>query len=119
MDPKAKNSSNDDQIQNNLPASGPISSGHPEAAPIQEVERPVSDYTSYPAAPTSAPVIQSTPSVKISDDIASQPSLKSVKGNLIDLKATKEKFDKGDIKESGTWEAGVQVYDTGKQKKAD
>lgn len=116
MDPKAKDQQNPMQDQVVSQPASPVSSGHPEVGPIQEVERPVSDYSSYPAPPSNMPpVMQPTPTVKISDDIASTPSIKVANGlSLEDAMKAKD----GSIDQSVTWEANEVIKEDKKVKKA-
>ena len=109
------------QVQNSAIPASPVSSGNPETGPIVEVgEKKIADYSSFPQAPSDTPVLQPSPAIKIADDIASQPSLQSMRGNVINISEAREKFKKGDIHETGTWESGVIVLETDreKQKKA-
>ncbi len=106
------------QQQNTAPVViNPISSGNPEVGPIQEVEKPVSAYTSYPLPPANMPpIVKSSEIIKISDDVASQPSLKIVQGRMTVEEALKKQD--GPINQSVTWEANETLMEDKKIKKA-
>ena len=119
MDPKVKQAQNpvqntDQQSTQPPQPQNPVSIGNPEVGPIQEVERPVSDYSSYPAPPANMPSpVKPTPTVTISDDIASTPSLKAVSGMSLE-DAIKRKD--GPVDQTGTWEANEVIKEDKKSK---
>jgi hypothetical protein len=111
MDPK------EEQAQNTLQTPiNPVSNPNREAEPIQEVERPVSDYSSYPAPPQNLPeTLTPAGNIKISDDLASQPPLRAVGGMSLAEAATNQN---GSTDRSITWLANEVIKEDKKFKKA-
>jgi len=106
-------------IQTSVIPPDPISSGRPESGPLPEftpqpelnIEQGVAP--SFPAPPQ----LPGNPVIRHSGFETLPPASVANGSMVISFQEAKERFEKGDVKDSGTWEAGV-IVSQGEVKKA-